>query len=634
MCGITGLIYNDSEHPVQGETIHAMNQAQLHRGPDDEGIWTEANVGLGHRRLSIIDLSEAGHQPMTNEDKSLWLVFNGEIYNFHALRKECINRGHVFHSDTDSEVILHLYEEYGDDVVTHLNGMFSFALWDSRKRRLLLAVDRIGKKPLRYSLGKFGLAFSSEIRPLLTLDEVDQEMDRQAMWHYLTLGYIPAPMTGYTNISKLPAAHRLIYENGKARIERYWQLDFSQQQQRSEEEWQEAILELLEDAVVCRMESDVPLGAFLSGGVDSSAIVAMMASNSSRPIRTFSIGFEEEDYNELPAARFIAEKYNTDHTELVVKPSAMDVFPKLVDCYGEPYADSSALPSYYLAQVTRQHVTVALNGDGGDENFAGYSRYSNFVGNDSKLSLPRRLGMGTALGALGQCLKPFAPRAASKLTTAADLCHHDPVMRYMKYISVFDSRSLRELVSDSFYKEQSGSPSHNLISSWTERDSAGHDDLDQLLYADIHQYLPYDLMVKIDIATMAHSLEGRSPLLDYRMLELSASMPINMKLRNGEKKYIFKKALSRLLPQEHLNRKKVGFGIPLQDWFRGELKELACDMLLSSRLAERGILRSEAVKSVLESHISGQQQQGRRIWSLLFLEMWYRRWIEGKGGAE
>ncbi|MBE7560794.1 asparagine synthase (glutamine-hydrolyzing) [bacterium] len=368
MCGIAGLIYSDRARPVEAGAIRAMNAALAHRGPDDEGVWTSGAVGLGHRRLSIIDLSPAGHQPMQNEDGSLRLVFNGEIYNFPELRKQCQERGHALSSHTDSEVILHLYEDFGDAVVERLNGMFAFGLWDARKERLLLAVDRLGKKPIRYSLGPWGLAFGSEIGALLALPEVSREVDHEAIWHYLTLGYIPAPMTGFSDVRKLPAAHRMVYESGRVRLERYWRIDLSHKDAKRPEEWQEEILALLEDAVKIRMESDVPLGAFLSGGVDSSAVVALMARHSSRPVRTFSIGFAEEKYNELPAARDVAGWFSTEHTELVVRPSAMEVFPKLVDAYGEPYADSSALPSYYLAQVTRQYVTVALNGDGGDEN--------------------------------------------------------------------------------------------------------------------------------------------------------------------------------------------------------------------------------------------------------------------------
>lgn len=628
MCGICGLVYNDAARPAAVESLAAMNAAMLHRGPDDEGFWTEGPVGLGHRRLSIIDLSPAGRQPMSNEDGSLRLVFNGEIYNFPELRQSCLDRGHRFHSHTDSEVLLHLYEDFGDAMLDRLNGMFAFALWDQRRRRLLLAVDRLGKKPLRYSQGPWGLAFASEVPPLLALPEVSRDVDERALWHYLTLGYIPAPMTGFREVHKLPAAHRMIYENGTVRLERYWQLDFSSKREQPEEAWHEEILALLEDAVKIRMISDVPLGAFLSGGVDSSAIVALMARHSSRPVRTFSIGFPEERFNELPAARAIAEMFSTEHREMIVRPSAMEILPKLVEAYAEPYADSSALPSYYLAQVTRQHVTVALNGDGGDENFAGYERYSLFETVERRTAPARALRLSPLFFGLARAAAPLNSRLAFRLNLAADLSSRHFPRRYLRFINAFDNWAKARLVSPAFLSAHAAAPTLELLERRMDEPFAGSHPLDRMMYFDIMEYLPYDLLVKVDVATMAHSLEGRSPLLDYRMLELSTRIPPALKLRNGEKKSLFKRALLRILPKEHLERPKMGFGIPIHDWFRGELKELAWETLTAPRVGQRGILRPEAVRRMLLDHFAGRSSEGVRIWTLLFLELWFRRFVD------
>ena len=638
MCGICGKI--SLKEAVSENLMHKMCGVLEHRGPDDGGVWVGiagmdsrfrgndkcGNVGLGHRRLSVIDVSSAGHQPMSNEDGSIWLVMNGEVYNFPELRETLERKGHVFRSHTDAETIIHLYEEKGVDCLGDFRGPFAFALWDSKRERLFLARDKIGKKPLHYAYKNGTLIFGSEIKAILQDPEVSVEVNRDRISDYLTYGYTPTPESMFKGIMKLPPAHFMIYEKGKIRLEKYWELDFSKKIKMSEQEYCDKTLELLEEATRIRMISDVPLGAFLSGGVDSSAVVYMMSKLSSRPVKTFSIGFEEQEYSELKFAKIIADRFGTEHKEYIVKPNAIEVLPKLVWHYNEPYADSSALPSYYVAKMTRQDVTVALNGDGGDECFGGYERfmaarfaeYLKIVPGNLLRSIADRLP--ESLG-----LKDFRTRLKRFLLMASRPYRE----RHYNWVSVFRDSDKGDLFSDAFKNEIRNRNSFAYLDNAFNK-CRSKDVVDRVMSADIRTNLLDDLLVKMDIATMANGLEGRSPFLDYKMMEFSASMPSNMKIKGTRLKYILKKALKNKLPDEILRRGKMGFGVPLDSWFRGELKDYSHEMLLSDKCIKRGYFKREALKSILDRHSSGKVNNGAKIWSLLFLELWHRMFVDGE----
>lgn len=632
MCGIIGKLYFSHKTVVDQTRFRSMTNILKHRGPDDDGFYFNKNVALGFRRLAIIDLSPAGHQPMGNEDGTVWVVFNGEIYNFVALRKILEQKGHHFHSQTDTETIIHLYEEYGIDCLRHLRGMFAFAIWDEKKQKLLLARDRIGKKPLKYYLGKNFIIFASELKALLRDPDVPKNIDYEAIHHYLSFQYVPYPMTGFKNINKLPPAHYISvsFSDSKVMIEgpkRYWKLDYSKKLNLSENEWKNEIMARLEESVKLRMMADVPLGAFLSGGIDSSAIVGLMAKNSSKPVKTFSIGFKEESHNELPYARLIADRFKTEHTEFIVEPKALEILPMLVYHYEEPYADSSAIPTYYVSKLTRQHVTVVLNGDGGDENFAGYGRYNvqKFTAlYDRVPSLLRKyvIHQGARLAA-GIFKNTFFDRARR---FSESFIEGRP-RRYLEYICYFNEKGKRELYTPEFLKSIQSIDSRDLIEEKFK--NAGTDDIiDQALSVDFNSYLPDDLLVKVDIASMAVSLEGRSPLLDHQFLEFTAQMPSALKIKGQEKKYIFKKALEGFLPEKTLYRKKMGFGVPLEHWFRGELKDYIRENLLGLKAKNRGIFRPQAIERLISRHQQTKVNHAHKLWSLLTLEKWFQIYFD------
>ena len=642
MCGICGKISLNGA--MSENLIHKMCEVLKHRGPDSEGVEifnhhnpnragdlrspTRFSVGLGHRRLSVIDLSPAGHQPMSNEDGSIWLVMNGEVYNFPELRESLEKKGHVFKSHTDTEVIIHLYEEKGIDCLNDLRGPFVFAIWDTNKQRLFIARDRIGKKPLFYRYKNQELIFASEVKAILQDHEVKVEVNRSAVTDYLSYGYVPTPESMFKGIMKLPPAHFMVYEKGNIKIEKYWSLDFSRKIKLSEKEYCDRILELLEEATRIRMISDVPLGAFLSGGIDSSAVVYMMSKLSSRPVKTFSIGFEEQEYSELKFAKIIADRFGTEHKEYIVKPNAIEILPKLVWHYNEPYADSSALPSYYVAKMTRQDVTVALNGDGGDECFGGYERfmaarfaeYLKIVPGNLLRSIADRLP--ESLG-----LKDFRTRLKRFLLMASRPYRE----RHYNWVNVFRDGEKENLFSEEFKREIGNRSSFYYLNNAFD-ECKSKDVVDLVMSTDIKTNLLDDLLVKMDIATMANSLEGRSPFLDHKVMEFAASIPSNMKIKGTRLKYILKKALKNKLPDEILGRGKMGFGVPLDSWFRGELKDYSHEMLLSDKCIKRGYFKREALKSILDRHSSGKVNNGARIWSLLFLELWHRMFVDGERG--
>jgi asparagine synthase (glutamine-hydrolysing) len=627
MCGICGVVDGRGRTPDRA-LLKKANDLIAHRGPDDEGFYVDGSVALAMRRLAIIDLN-TGHQPLSYADESLWIVFNGEIYNYQSLREELLARGHRLKTKSDTEAILALYSEMGPACVTKLRGMFAFAIWDKNKRRLFISRDRIGKKPLCYAERPDGsLVFGSELRCLFALDpELPRETDPTAIDMYLSLQYIPSPKTVYKSVKKLEPGHSLVWENGRTTVERYWDLPLGKPPVTEDvEEAKRLLREKLTESVRLRMISDVPLGAFLSGGVDSSIIVALMSQLSSKPVKTFSIGFDEEKFSETHYAKMVADKYKTDHTEFVVKPQMADVLPKLAWHYGEPYADASALPTYYVSRETRKFVTVALNGDGGDENFAGYVRY--FAMKAARVTdlLPKSALAALKAGAehLPEFDAPHGNLWRAKRFLRSVLSN-DLAGRHLKMIGYFAEDEKPGLYSPEFKAALGGGFGASKEYLARAFDACkGEDFINQLLYVDFKTYLPECLMAKVDVATMACSLEGRSPLLDHEFVELAYRMPGDWKLRGlTGHKWIFKEAFKDLLPPEILTRKKMGFGIPLGAWFRGPLKDYWADRVLSRDALSRGYFNEKALRELWDGHQSGRRDNGYRLWALLMLELWH-----------
>jgi len=629
MCGITGKICFGKNVVIKTD-IKKMSDAIVHRGPDSDGIYISPNqkVGFGFRRLAIIDLTVLGNQPMSYLNR-YWIVFNGEIYNYQKEREKLILSGYRFKSQCDTEVIMALYDKYGVKCVNHLRGMFSFAIYDEKENTVFCARDRVGKKPFKYFLNDDVFMFGSELKAILTQPEYKKEPDYVAVHHYLTLQYCPAPLTGFKDIKKLEPAHYLLIDLNTKKIEKkqYWKLDYSKKLNLSEDEWKKRIMEKLEESVKLRMISDVPIGAFLSGGIDSSAVVALMSKHSKTPIKTFSIGFNEEKYNELKYAKMVADKFKTDHTEFIVKPDAIAMLPDLVRQYEEPYADSSALPTYYVSKLTRDFVTVALNGDGGDENFGGYGRYSiqKFgLWYDNILPLHRLFILPISKFLAQNFKTTFFDRAYRFAKTLAD----DYSRRYVNYICYFTNEMKEEIYTDGFKKKVVGIDSYDIVAS-KFKEAGTKDKMDQTLYADFNTYLPDDLMAKVDIDTMAVSLEGRSPFLDHEMLELTAKIPFDLKIKGrNNKKYILKEALRGLVPDEVMFRPKMGFGIPIDVWFRGDLKKYSYGILLSKKALSRGIFKKEAIKKILDTHTKTKISYAYHIWALITLELWFREYFD------
>jgi len=615
--------------PADETVLQRMCEAIRHRGPDEDGFYFNAGVGLAMRRLAIIDLS-GGQQPIRNASGTSWIVFNGEIYNYRELRAQLAKLGHTFYTDCDTEVIIHAYDEYGADCPNHLRGMFAFAIWDETAQRLFLARDRVGKKPLLYARTTSGLVFGSEFQALLQHPEIGRDVDYAALHYYLTFMCVPAPLTAYRQIRKLEPGHTLCYTpaTGEMKLERYWQPDFSKKLKISEAEAGERVVAELREAVRVRLMSEVPLGAFLSGGVDSSAVVALMSEESGEPVKTFSIGFEEQDFSELHHARRVAEHVGAEHHEFIVRPNALEVLPTLVEHYGEPYADSSAIPTYYVARETRRHVTVALNGDGGDECFAGYERYAAMRLAERYRKLPGILREGVIKTAIGLVptseLHRSRVRSLQRFLRAAGL---PPVERYLSWVSVLDAAAKDELYADEFRERMGGHDPASWLAPWFSR-ANGAGVVDAALLADTMTYLPNDLLVKVDIASMAVSLEARSPFLDHHVIEFAASLPEHLKLRGLTTKYLLKRVLRKLVPVENLNRPKMGFGVPLSHWFRGPMKNFLGETLLSDRALGRGLFKPEAVKHMFGRHTRGERDYAHQLWTLLMLELWFERFID------
>jgi asparagine synthase (glutamine-hydrolysing) len=627
MCGIAGKIYFDRERFVASEEVRAMGSAMSHRGPDGEGTWVDGNVGLTHRRLAIIDLSTAAGQPMCNEDESLWIIFNGEIYNFHELRQELEKQGHMFHTHSDTEVIIHAYEEYGRECLERLRGMFAFAIWDRRSHTLFLARDRVGKKPLFYFRGEDRFVFASEIKALLIDDTVQRQPDPVAIDHFLALGYVPGPRTAFLGIHKLPPAHWLEFRDGQLKMGRYWKLRYRPKRKISTND---AIAEIhwhLGEAVRLRLASDVPLGAFLSGGVDSSAVVIHMAETMGRPVRTFSVGFGDPSFDERRFARQVAERYRTDHTELVVKAPVTDILSRLVWHYDEPFGDPSAVPSYAIAELTRQHVTVVLNGDGADETFAGYDWYKMDRLIQRGKFAPLRLRQWFV--ELMRCFPANGSKTGLRWKAArlAEVLALPPSRRYAQWTEHLGPNARQRLYSSAFTECVKESDPDSLFASAFSQSDA-EDWLDILLDADVNLYLADDLLVKIDRATMAHSLEARSPFLDHVVMELAASLPVSFKQAWGQKKRVLKASLRGRIPDALLDRRKMGFSVPIAKWFHTDLREMAHDVLLSPRASERGYFNGTEIARLLHDHSANKVDHGRSLWDLLMLELWHREFVD------
>ncbi len=627
MCGIVGIINNGSRS-VDRAVLERMNDAIVHRGPDDDGFYVRENVGLAMRRLSIIDLA-GGKQPIHNADKTKWIVFNGEIYNYRELREDLEKRGHNFYTNSDTEAIIHLYDEYGVDCLTHLRGMFALAIWDETEKELFIARDRVGKKPLLYSHRSNGdLIFGSEFRALLENKVIGREVDAEAIDAYLSYLCVPAPMTAFKEIRKLEPGHWLKWKNGEIKMQRYWLPDFAKKIKISEEDAIEETTRILRESTKMRMISEVPLGAFLSGGVDSSIVVALMAQESSQPVKTFSIGFEEQDFSELKYAKRVAEHVGAEYHEFIVRPNALEVLPTLIEHYGEPYADSSAIPTYYVAKETRKHVTVALNGDGGDESFAGYERYAAMKIAEYLYGFP-----GGALRKVAETSTSFLPsselkksriRDAKRFFQAAKLPKNE---RYFRWMSTFNRDAKAGLYTKDFANNISGNDPMDLLEQWFAK-ANGAGVLDSTLLTDQMTYLPNDLLVKVDIATMANSLEGRSPFLDHTLIEFAASLPEDLKMRHFETKSLLKKVAARLVPNEVIYRRKMGFGVPVGKWFRGEMKEFVREVLLSETSLSRGIIKPEMIERHVSEHTNGERDHAFQLWTLLMLELWFQRFID------
>ncbi|HEV8441084.1 MAG TPA: asparagine synthase (glutamine-hydrolyzing) [Methylomirabilota bacterium] len=627
MCGIVGKLNTDRTKPVDAGLIRAMCQTLVHRGPDDEGVHVDGPVGLGMRRLSIIDLG-GGHQPISNEDGTVWVVQNGEIYNYRDWRPTLEARGHRFTTNSDTEVIVHLYEEYGDEFVQHLRGMFAIALWDKRREALILVRDRLGIKPLYYSTERDRLLFGSELKALLP-DGISREIDRQALHEFLSYNYVPGPRTIFKAVRKLQPGHRLIARHGRVVVEPYWRPQPADTPRGDTEPvayYVERLTELLKESVRYRMIADVPLGVFLSGGLDSSSVVALMREVSPDPIKTFSIGFEDTSYNELPYARLVAEHFETEHHEFMVKPDAVDLVPKLVRFFDEPFADSSAIPCYYLSELARRHVTVALGGDGGDEVFAGYETYTAWK-------------LASFYRGLARPFRNLIPPLVGRLPVSHGKISFDykakrfiqgallpPERGHYAWKEVFSDEMKRDLyavdgngaLEDPFrvFERELGRCSATAM-------------LSRLQYVDLRVYLPDDILVKVDRTSMAHSLEVRAPLLDHKLVEFAATIPPELQLKGLRKKYLLKRVMAHRLPGKILNRKKGGFNVPVPAWLRHDLREYVRDVLSEKRLREQGFFNPRYVHQLIQDHAELKADYSRNIWGLLIFALWHEQYAGG-----
>src|SRR6202167_233271 len=623
MCGIAGVVSTTRESNITEALVHHMCEQIVYRGPDDEGLYVADGAGLGMRRLSIIDLS-GGHQPVFNEDRSSWVVFNGEIYNFPGLRPELESRGHHFRSHTDTEVIIHLYEEMGAECVKKLRGMFALAIYDKTKRKLILARDRLGKKPLHYALHQGNLYFASEIKSILAVVPELAEVNSQGLLEYLYYGYVPDPITAYTGIHKLAPGHMLEFQEGKIRIRQYWDLpEYNTHPPKNEQECLEELEQRLFEATKIRLISDVPLGAFLSGGIDSSTVVALMARASSAPVKTFSIGFKKDDFNESNYARIVATKFNTEHHEMILEPDVVQTVAHLTSSLEEPFGDSSMLPTYYVSQMARQHVTVALSGDGGDEMFGEYDRYRIHADRRVFEHIP-----GWARKFYRDQLLPRLPNRmrGRRFSYNVSLPWQERYIDHLAFLPSFErdtpllSQDFREILN------RSDDPANVLRRYFAQ--ALAKDPVDQLLYVDTKTYMVADILTKVDSMSMLNSLALRVPILDHVFVEWVAGLPPEWKLRGNQQKYILRKLAERVgVPREVIYRQKQGFSLPLVHWMRHELKDMLM-ILLEPRTLERGYFAAAGIRKLMDDHLVRGKTMTGRIWRLLMFELWHRNFLE------
>ena len=646
MCGICGAVWTDHGESLAPDALEAMMSRLVHRGPDDGAVHHDPHAALGFRRLSIIDLA-GGRQPLSNEDGTIWTVFNGEIYNFPALRRRLEAKGHTLRSSGDSEVLVHLYEDEGTAMFPLLRGMFALAIWDSRRRSLVLARDRMGQKPLVYRQTEGRLVFASELKSLLALpdDQIPRQVDPIALDHYLTLGYIPHPLTILKGVHKLPPAHYALWRDGSLSLERYWRPDWNLERSRGLAEDLEELRSTLDDAVREQMVSDVPLGAFLSGGIDSAIIAGLMQRSSSRPVKTFAIGFPDPKYDETRYASMAARHLGTEHETFIVEPRAWETLPELAWHFDEPFADSSALPTWHVARETRRAVTVALTGDAGDELFGGYERYRALGLTEMFARIPatpRRIAAKMLRMLAGDSAPSKSLRR--RLERLVENIERPFQARYLGWMTTFDETSRLSLYSQeqlaflaaATADESDGEivdPARFLAAAF----AAAHrrEPLTQAMVADMLTYLPGDLLVKVDLASMAHSLECRGPFLDHRVVELAAAMPLWRKLDvlTGRSKKILKQAFADLLPTAIKTRSKMGFGVPISGWFRGELRHELEAVLLDPVALGRGLFRPAEIERLVQEHAQGRREHSHRLWALLMLELWFRKHLDEPSAA-
>jgi asparagine synthase (glutamine-hydrolysing) len=615
MCGIAGLL-SLGDKPVSEEEVQSMCDAMVHRGPNDAGYYVRNGVALGMRRLSIIDLA-TGHQPVHNEDQSVWVVFNGEIYNFQSLRTSLERQGHRFYTGTDTEVIVHLYEQYGERCVEKMRGMFAFAVWDERRKTLLLARDRLGIKPLFYTVNNGRFAFGSELKVLLQLPEIERRLNWGSVNHLFSALCTPSSESIVEGVHKLKPGHILTASaRDGVRVREYWDVVFDPDHGKSEQYFVERLRDLIEESVKLRLIADVPLGAFLSGGIDSSSVVAAMARIGSGQVKTFSIGFAEQEYNELDYARQVAQKFETDHHELVVEPNVLDVIDDFAWYLDEPFGDSSAIPTYMVSKMASEHVTVVLSGDGGDELFAGYDRYlvERRERSLSRIPAPVRQAAGLIGRAMREGMKGRNFLRHLALDGADRYLDANMLFREFEKVSLFEPDVYNEL-------------QHRDGADWRSYFQNGRHWLSSLQYLDIKNYLPNDILTKVDRMSMAHSIEARVPLLDHKLVEFAATIPPDLKLKGSTTKYIFKKAMEGILPNGILYRSKRGFGIPLGRWFRGKLSPFMRDLLLSRQCLERGIFKKAYLERLIEMNDRGRPLD-LQLWTLITFELWCRRFID------
>jgi asparagine synthase (glutamine-hydrolysing) len=627
MCGIAGFIAQDNfpDEYDRSVVLDRMCRRIAHRGPDDQGTMVKGVAALGMRRLSIIDLA-GGHQPMTGCTEKVSIVFNGEIYNYRELQHELVARGHTFKTNSDTETILHAYEEYGADCVSHLRGMFAFAIWDAERRELFIARDRAGKKPLYYTVTRQGtLLFGSELKSLREHPEFRGEVQIEALDAYLTFGYVPDPLTIFRDVHKLPPGHHLVFARGRVRVQEYWDFPYEEPQTDpavSEEDCLEELRALLDEAVRVRLVADVPLGAFLSGGVDSSAVVGLMARHTPQPVKTFSIGFNEDSYNELKYARVAAKKFGTEHHEFVVTPDICEIVDELVWHFDEPFADSSAIPTYMVSKLAREFVKVVLSGDGGDEVFGGYTRYAVDRRRSGFARLPRVFRKGV-MQPLGRRL-PHGARGRNYIYVNA----FEPLDRYIEDISIFTRLNKPSLYTNDFRRQLGATEAAARFREYAER-SRSLDSLDPLLYLDSKTYLPGDILTKVDRMSMAVSLEARAPLLDHKLIEFVATrIPARMKMKGLETKHIFKRAVAGLVPAEILNRPKQGFGVPIDQWINEQLRDRVRGTLTEARTMARGYVEPRYVNLLFDEHERGRRDHSMELWALFMLELWHRTFVD------